>query len=154
MSSRGIAPIVGVLAMLAVVTTLGGVVAAVVPGVVDSTSVEPISIDLEHKSGDELVYTLKGGSAVDVNELELRILVNGVPLEFQPTVPSRNNHGFRGGPSGAFHAWGTTTWEPGATASLQVGGENVPTIEHGDTITTEFYLDGQLIAETSTTASP
>lgn len=155
MSSRGIAPVVGVLALLTVVTTLGGVVAAVVPGMVDETAHnEPVAIDQSFDLEDRtLVYTLQHGSSIQVDDLEMTIAVNDEPLENQPSVPNTSMPGFSDGPRGAFHDWGPDTWEPGTTAALTVSSSNLPSIAPGDTVTTTFYIDGQRIAEITSTAS-
>lgn len=157
MSSRGIAPIVGVLAMLAVVTTLGGVVAAVVPAMADEPVNAQAAIDIETEQDEDdwvLAFIHTGGEPLDLEDVELVISVNGIALEHQPAIGQLNQRGFKNGPTGPFNPSTPDRWHVGERASLTFLSSNDPTIAAGDTIEAQFYLDGQLITETSTTASP
>lgn len=153
MSTRAIAPIIGVISMLVVVTALGGVVAAVLPASLDQSTIEPVSTEVSFEAEDgTLVFYHAGGSTIDVNDLRIEIRVNDEPLRYQPTVPTNGETGF-GNFHGPFHAWSSQQWYPGDTAEIEIASENEPTIEPGDRFTVYLFIDEQLVAEMSTRVS-
>lgn len=159
MSSRAIAPVIGVIGMLAVVTVLGGITAAIVPETVDGIQDhEQMVIDLAvtEQEGDwKLTLTHQGGDALPVEAIDLVISVDGIDLDHQPDVPFFSQTGFESGPGGVFNEGSADdTWHPGDSPSVTVySSTNSPQITVGSTVTVEVYRDGQLIASASALVS-
>lgn len=134
-------PVAIVLALAVVGVSLGTLPA-------DSTTVAP-TLAVE---GDRIVLTNRGGSAVDVGRLIVRVRVDGTPLTHQPPVPFFSARGFRSGPTGPFNAGADPTWEPGERASFQVASTNRPSVDAGDRVTVELRRDGRRLVTLSATA--
>lgn len=153
MSNRAIAPVVGVLTLLVLVTALGGVVAAVVPGTADGTDHLSAALDLEvHEAGDDwaLRLTHTGGDPLELERLDLVVRIDEVELLHQPDVPFFNIRGFANGPRGVFNIGADGTWQAGQSGSFTIlTSSNQPAIEPGDTVVVSVYFDDRLIAEAS-----
>jgi hypothetical protein len=135
---------------LAVVVTLAAVVVGVSLGTLpaDPATVAPtLSVD-----GDRVVLTHRGGEAVDVRHLTVRVRVDGTPLVHQPPVPFFSTRGFHPGPTGPFNDAADPTWEPGERASFRVASTNRPSIDAGDRVTVELRRDGRRLVALSATA--
>lgn len=156
MSSRGIAPVIGVVAMLAVVTTLAGVVAAVVPGVVDDTEPAQATIDLEvSENGEtwELTFYHRGGDSLDLEQLDVVLHINDVRLEEQPNIGELNPRGgFQPMPQGVFNPSTGDNWRTGSSGTI-VTATDGPAIAPGDRIVAVWYQDGHPVAESRAIAS-
>ena len=103
MSDRAVAPVIGVVLLVAltVVTAaaVGAVVAVDIPG---ETTV--VTFGLEAASDGEIQLLHRGGDAVDPDSLRVRVRVNGDPLAEQPPVPFFSARGFESGPTGPFNS--------------------------------------------------
>lgn len=165
--SRASAPLGAVLMVGVVVVLATGVGAAVVGGLgpaastPSSESPSPLSSDpvlptasLEASATADGRVTLvhRGGDALDVRELRLRILVDGTPLERQPPVPFFSASGFYSGPTGPFNPASDPTWRAGETASLAIAGTNEPTTTAGSRVVVEVYAREKSLARLETTA--
>ena len=156
-SSRAVAPIVGVLALLAITVILAATIAVGMgfagAGLLERDSAPDAAFDLEADADrSELALEHAGGDAVDVERLELRIAVNGERLEHQPPVPFVGADGFRGAPSGPFNPETDSEWRVGETATLRVAGTNDPEIRAGDTVTMTIVVDETVVTELESTA--
>jgi FlaG/FlaF family flagellin (archaellin) len=152
-ASRASVPVVGVVLLLAVTTVLAGVVAV---GVVDLASEQrPPSARLTVTADagtDRITVHHEGGDPLDVGAARLVVSVDGERLAHQPPVPFFAARGFRGGPTGAFNLAGSTTMRAGDSAGIRLASTNDPSLSAGATVTVAVYVDGHLVAETSTTA--
>ena len=149
--ARGLAPLVGVLLVL---VTFG--VAATVSGVVLASGQLSATGDLPPRAsltlavdGDTLTLTHRGGDALDVTALRVRVTVDGDPLAHQPPVPFFSARGFHSGPSGPFNSASDPQWTAGETASLRVAGTNQPALAAWDVVTVRVYASDTLVAEAS-----
>lgn len=151
--TRAVAPVVGLLVIVVCTIALGAVVASM------ALSFEPVEpgpslrISVEATAADGAVsVTHEGGETIDVDEIEMRIDVDGTPLSQQPPVPFFSAKGFYGGPTGPFNDATHPTWEAGETATVRIAGTNEPTPVAGSTVTVRLYRDGVPIATAETRA--
>jgi len=154
-SRRAVAPVVGVVLMLAVVVALAGVVSAFAIGVGGQTDDAPTAtITAERETGDrygnpKIVLTHVAGDELDVRDLTIRILVDGQLLEDQPVVPApAGMDGFVGTLSAPLQKGGDKTWSAGETSSLVVAGTNSPYPSARSSLTIKFYVDGMAVTTT------
>ncbi|MFB6129464.1 MAG: type IV pilin [Salinigranum sp.] len=153
-ASRATAPVVAVTAMLAVTVVLAAVVGGLVfANVPDEGRPPVVSLSLSVR-GDRIVLTHRGGDALDVREVRLRVSVDGTPLARQPPVPFFSAVGFRSGPTGPFNVAADPRWTAGEAASLRVAGTNRPTIGPGATVEVTVSAGGRPVADLSATARP
>jgi hypothetical protein len=129
-------------------------------GVTAATSLDPppepsptavLSMEVE---GDRITLTHDGGDPIDVDEMAVRVGVNGEPLARQPPVPFFSAAGFRPGPTGAFNAASGEEWVVGGSASFRVAGTNDPRIEPGDRVTLRLSVRDRPVATLEATARP
>lgn len=147
MSRRAVAPVVGVSLLLAVVVVLAAVVGAFVVGLGGESENAPQAAITGECDGNEITLTHAGGDDLDVNELAVRIFVDGRPLEKQPAVPATGMPGFRGAPGGAFNSQSDNTWTAGETASVKIAATtNSPQPSTGSRVTVRFYMDGEPVS--------
>lgn len=158
--SRGTAP-VGVALLVAVAVVLAaGVGAAVIGSGSESTSGLPstaspptASFEASATADGRVEVVHRGGDVVDVRELEVRILVDGTPLEIQPPVPFFSAEGFYSGPTGPFNPAADPEWQAGESASIAIAGTNAPTVSDGSRIEIEVYAGETPVAKLETIAS-
>ncbi len=155
MSDRGVAPVIGVILLIALVAMLGGVVAALVPGSLDDHSTTTVSIDMEVDAGEnEFTFFHRGGDTINVTDLDVRITIDGDPITHQPDLGPGSRKGLPSMPTGVFNPSTENDWSTGESGSLVLaksnGGDD---LEVGSLVTAEFYLDGQPLIELSTRAS-
>ncbi|ADB62209.1 hypothetical protein Htur_3345 [Haloterrigena turkmenica DSM 5511] len=154
--TRAVAPIVGLLALLALTVVLAATV-AVGMGFAGGALLESspnAAFDLEADADrSELTLEHVGGESINVTNLELEIAVNGDRLEHQPPVPFVGAHGYRGAPSGPFNPETDPEWRVGETATLRVAGTNDPAIQSGDTVSVMVVVDGTTVTKLKTTAN-
>lgn len=151
--TRAIAPIIGTLLLVGVTVGLAALLGTVVVGVTPPEGVAfvvlEVAVDLET---NEIILTNHGGATLDVGSIEVRILINGTPLEHQPPVPFFSAVGFRAGPTGPFNTAADSSWEPDESAKLRIASTNSPQLRSGALVTVELYRDGQPLAERSVRA--
>jgi hypothetical protein len=149
---RGSAPVVGVVALLAVGIALGGVVAAGAEAVATATGAEPIGIDepaaiavsLE-LDGRTIALTHEGGPALRLSRARLVVAVDGTRLAHQPPVPFFAARGFRAGPTGPFNVGSDGVWRPGETGSFRVAATNAPEPAPGRTVSVRIYVGDERV---------
>jgi hypothetical protein len=99
-----------------------------------------------------ITLTNEGGSALDVDELDVEIRVGGERLATQPPVPFFAARGFGSGPSGPFNPADDQTWAVGESASVRVADTNDPAVSPGDAVTVRIYRSGSPVATAEATA--
>lgn len=152
--SRSIAPIVGVLALVALTVGLGAVVAVGVSSFDPAGEPSSVVLTLSAESATNQVdLTHRHGETLDVTELDIVVSVAGDSLETQPPVPFFQADGFRGGPTGPFNERADPAWRVGEGASFEIAMTNEPTIDPGDEVVVTIFEDGQRIARAETTAN-
>lgn len=153
-SDRAIAPVVGVVVLIGLAVLLAGSIAVVLGSVTPGTPPPTAAFDV-HVDGDRSRITLEhaAGEPIDVDDLSVRIAVNGRPLSHQPPVPFVGSTGFHGPPSGPLNDRSDSTWTAGERASLRVAETNDPRIESGDVVTVTLSVDDRAIAEVEATAA-
>jgi FlaG/FlaF family flagellin (archaellin) len=143
-------PVVGVVTMLAVTVVLASVAgAALIDDAAPSDPAPTVALSLS-ASTDRVSITHRGGEALDVSQLRVRVTVNGTRLAQQPPVPFFAATGFEPGPTGPFNAAADPTWTAGETATFAVAGTNRPTIGPDATLSVTIYRRDRLVAELTT----
>ena len=146
MSRRAVAPVVGVVLVVAVTVVLAAIVGAFVVGIGDSGNAPEAAITAD-RDGNELMLTHHSGDPLDVTELTVRIFVDGDPLEKQPDVPFTGTSGFRGSPGGPFNHRSDPRWTAGETASLTIASTtNAPQPSAGSQVTIRIYSGNEPVA--------
>lgn len=153
MSARATSPVLGVVLLLVVTAVLAGTVgsfafAGSLPG-------DPprAVVDLRIDQGDErLAFVHRGGDALDVAALTIRVRIDGTPLDHQPPVPFFSATGFRPGPTGPFNTATDERWTAGERASVRLAGTNDPELAPGAEVTVTLSVDGQVVVRLEGTA--
>lgn len=148
--TRASAPIVGsvlVVGLAVIVATMVGTVMLGIGSTPDPAPHAAVDLSVEDNT---LRFTHQSGETLDVEELSVRISVDGEPLAKQPPVPFFSSAGFTP-PTGPFHAKSGSEWEVGETTSLTVAGTNSPHIEAGSTVSVRLFVDESAVIETETT---
>jgi len=149
--TRALSPAIGVVLLVALTAALAGLVGASLGGVAPPTEPTGAALSLSVEGGT-LRFVHRGGDALDVRDLRLRIAVDGEPLDRQPPVPFFAASGFGSGPSGPFNAAADPSWTAGEAASLRIAATNDPTPEPGATVRVTVFVDGRRLAELTGTA--
>ena len=148
MSDRATSPVLGIVLLLAVTVALAGAVGSVALESTAPSAAPRAVIDLRVDAGaDRLTFVHRGGDAIDVGDLTIRVCIGGTPLDAQPPVPFFSASGFRPGPTGPFNSATDRRWEVGETASVSVAGTNDPTIAPGSTVSVTLSVNGSVVAE-------
>lgn len=150
---RALSPVVGVVLLVAVTVvaaaTLGATALSLEPGDAPPSVALAASAD----AADGRVTLLhRGGDALAVGSLDVRISVGGEPLRHQPPVPFVGAPGFEDAPTGPFNAASDDEWTAGERASLQVASTNRPTLSPGAVVEVQVYADDAEIADLQATA--
>ncbi|MFC4542733.1 type IV pilin N-terminal domain-containing protein [Halosolutus amylolyticus] len=148
---RGVSPIVGLLALLAVTVALATIVAVGASTVSIGSTGPTAAFDLA-VDGSTITIDHLAGDAIDVAALSVTIAVDGTELDSQPPVPFVGAEGFDGAPSGPFNAKSDRTWRSGTTAGVTVADTNAPEIERGDSVAVTLVVDGEAVATLETTS--
>ncbi|WP_232745124.1 type IV pilin [Halorubrum aethiopicum] len=151
-STRALAPLAGLLLVAVTVLLAVGVTAATtLDSPAEPSPTTMISMEVE---GDRITVTHDGGDPIPVDEMAVRVGVNGEPLARQPPVPFFSAAGFKPGPTGAFNAASDGEWVVGGSASFRIAGTNEPLIEPGDRVELRLSVREQPIATLEATARP
>ena len=152
-SSRGVTPVVGVVVLLAVTVALGGVVGAALFDAASTPTDAPTAALSLSATENRVTLSHRGGDVLDVRTLELRVAVDGTPLDEQPPVPFFAAAGFEPGPTGPFNAATDGEWSAGETGSFAVAGTNRPRVAPGSRLSVTVYAAEVPVARLSTTVS-
>lgn len=139
---------IGTVLVVAVVVVLaaavaGGLALGGSPAPPDPPQTAALSLSA---SGDRITLVHRAGEPIDVRAAELRVRIDGDPLDQQPPVPFFSAPGFRPGPTGPFNSAADPTWTAGETASLRIAATNDPVPEPGSTVEVAVVVDGARIA--------
>jgi archaeal type IV pilus assembly protein PilA len=157
-SRRGVTQVVGLVLLVAIAVVTAGVVGVLVTGfevgnapvhasVSATADRDPATgrttIQLRHGAGDPLV----------VDQLEVRVFVEGTPLAHQPPIPFFAATGFAGGPTGPFNSNSADrTWNAGETTEFTIARTtNAPQPTPEDHLIVRLFIDGQSVAVAETT---
>ncbi|AWB28247.1 type IV pilin [Halococcoides cellulosivorans] len=150
---RATSPVVGSVVLIVLTVVLAGSVAAAFGSV--STPAEPryASIDGSVDADtDQINLIHRRGDPLDVDDLDLRLSVDGEPVTHQPDVPFNGTVGFTGAPEGPFNAASADrVWRAGDRAGFELG--NNTAIDAGDTVTVTISHEGYHVATVETTAT-
>lgn len=151
---RAVSTALGVLLLTAVTLVLAGAVGAIAVDLpTRTTQTVPHQLSATaNGSSDEVFITHESGPTLDVREIQLKIFIDGTPLEHQPPVPFLGSTGFRGAPHGPFNPSSNPDWDVGERAGVEIAGTNDPTLGPDALVRVEVYRDGLLIAVTETRA--
>lgn len=152
--SRAVSSALGVLLLTAVTVVLAGAVGAIAVDLAPSSDrAVPHRLSANaNASSDEIFITHESGPELDVRQIELKITIDGTPLNHQPPVPFLGAKGFRGAPHGPFNPSAAPEWTVGERAGVEVAGTNDPPVTPGARVRIELYRDGIRIAVTETRA--
>lgn len=150
MQSRGLSPVVASVVLLGLTVAMVSAIAVGVSGlgIADST---PADVSIDANADGHITVTHKGGSPLNMTEVDLTVRIDGDPLTYQPPVPFYAATGFENFPTGPFNAAASDQFSVGDTAALTIAETNDPTVTAGATVTVTFTEDGVVVAEASTT---
>ncbi len=153
MRQRAITPAVGVVLLVGIAVGLGVVLTVTLSSVgVDVTPSFTVLSASADATTDKIILRHTGGPPVDVREIDVRVSVDGEPLERQPPVPYFAAAGFVGAPTGPFNQAADPVWEPDERVSFRIAGTNTPTLHRGDQVTVALYRGEMRVAVAETTA--
>lgn len=153
-TDRGISTVVGSLALIALTVSLAMVVGVTVSGSTVEESAPQARFQLTADSStDRITLEHRGGTAIDVRELSMRISIDGEPLDRQPPIPFFAARGFVSGPTGPFNRASDPNWTAGDRASVAIAGSNEPGIDAADQVRVQLLVDGRLVADLQSTAT-
>lgn len=148
MTSRGVAPVIGIVLLVGVTVLLAGAVLvlgsltpeAAVPQATIEGTVDPETdvLTLEHAGGDPL----------SVSSIELHVTVDGEPLRHQPPVPFSAAKGFNNSASGPFTDWSDDVWAAGERGTIELAGTNEPLPGRESSVSVRIAVEGGIVAET------
>lgn len=150
-SSRGVAPVVGVVVLVAVTVLLAAVVGAFAIGRGSGADDVPTSAVVAEQTrgkygNPKVVLTLVEGDELDVRDLTVRVFVDGTPLEHQLEVPFFAETGFNSGPDGPFNSnTADKHWNVGEETSFTIAGSNSPQPTTGSTVAVRIYSNGKAV---------
>jgi hypothetical protein len=146
-TNRATASTVGVVLLVGLTVSLAAAVGAATVASLpdDGASVTATSLSLS-VSGDRLTLTHRGGDALDVRTLRIRVSIDGTPLAHQPPVPFFAARGFRGGPTGPFNVASDPTWTAGESASVRLAETNHPSLAPGSRVVVRVFREGVVVA--------
>ncbi len=151
MSDRAVSPALGVVCLVAITVALAAGVGA---STQLTTPPEPTVASFEatvEKTG-EVTVRHRAGDSIDPADLDVRVRIDGEPLDRQPPVPFFSARGFESGPTGPFNSARSDRWRAGETASFHIASTNSPGIRPGDTVAIRISVDGHDVARIETTA--
>lgn len=141
-------PILGIILLLLITLVLAGAVYALAPVMTPegssaatfggSCDAATRTITLEHT----------GGATIDVEQLDMRITVDGISLSEQPPgFPFYNPPGFEGFPSGPFNPSTPNRWAPGELGRFTIENDNPPRPAAGSEVTLELDYQDRPLAD-------
>lgn len=152
--TRAVAPLVGTLAVVAITVVLAAAVTSATLGV--PTGIEgppPLAVSLTATADGRLALVHEAGPPLDVREIDVRIAVDGTPLERQPPVPFFSAAGFASGPTGPFNPASDPIWAGGERATLRIASTNEPDLVVGATVTVRLVRDGSVVLRAERTVA-
>lgn len=152
-SGRAVTPLVGVVVLVAVCVALAGTVGVVLQSVATPPDPPPSArLDVTASADGRVAITHRGGDALDVGTLRVRVVVDGTPLDHQPPVPFFAARGFRGGPTGPFNSRSPNEWSAGERAGFRIASTNEPLVTTGSRVEVSVIAGGVLVWQETVTA--
>lgn len=150
--SRAVSPLLGTLLLAGITVLLAAVVGVAVLDVVPSTE-QPDNVVMSATADADgrVRLTHDAGPPLDVEQLSVRITVDGEPLTHQPPIPFFSASGFASGPTGPFNPSADQEWSLGERATLTIAGTNDPEPEAGDRLTVRLVRDDVPVVVVETT---
>lgn len=151
---RAVSTALGVLLLTAVTLVIAGAVGAFALEMavgVDPVAPHQLSASVNATYG-RISLIHESGPTIDVREIEIKILVDGIALLHQPPVPYYSADGFHRFPKGPFNPMADPRWEMGEMARVTATGGTRDTITHGSLVRVGLYQNGMWIAVTETRA--
>lgn len=154
-SDRGVSPVIGAVTLVLIAVLLAGVIGTSVVGTATLSSLAepPVVLSATATDNGTVELTHEGGRAIDLEQVDLRMAVDGQPLSEQPPVPFFSTSGFAPGPSGPFNSASDNEWSVGETGAVRIAGSNAPAVEAGSTISVTVRDRGRTVAGVETTVS-
>lgn len=148
MTERALSPVIGTVLLLVVTLLVAGAASASLLGMASlEEPSQPISISATADAQTNTITLVhQAGPPLDVRDLEIKILIDGLPLFHQPPVPFVGARGFRGAPSGPFNAAADPKWIAGESGSFRIARKNVPSIDPGSVIKIKLYYNNKRLA--------
>ena len=155
MGQRGVAPVVGVTVLVLITVVL----AALVGGMAFGSDLEDppgvaITAEADYSAGTgqtHVEFTHVAGDALDAEDLDVRVSLDGEALDYQPPVPFFSATGFESGPTGPFNSGSSDArWSAGERAGFTIAGSNDPVPSPGEEITVRILVDGYSITTVKT----
>ncbi len=134
------------------VVTAATVGAAVWPALPDRPPVADFDLDVD-ADANQLTLRHVGGESLTVEEVSLRVQVNGEPIAHQPPVPYFATDGFRSGPTGPLNVGADGPWRAGQSATIRLASTNGPLPQAGDRVTVRVVTDRAVVADLAATAT-
>jgi len=153
-STRALSPVVGVVLLVALATLLAAVVGTTALDAARTDDGPPratFALDAD-PDRDRIVLTHRGGDAIDVGSLRIRVEIDGEALSHQPPVPFFAATGFRAGPTGPFNAATDGPWRAGERAGLRLASTNDPALTPGSRVTVTVIAGEYRLAKLETRA--
>ena len=146
MTHRAVAPVIGVVILVAMTVTLAAGVLIIVgdmvppdppPAVVFEGTVDVAEAEFSilHQQGQDL----------QMEHVGLSISVDDQPLAHQPPVPFFAATGFASGPTGPFNPAATDTWTAGERGTIQLASTNEPLPNENSTVVVEVSYQEYVI---------
>lgn len=150
---RAVSPVVGVVTLAGLTVLLSATLlgtAALEPSQPGPTTSLAVSVDA---SADRIELAHRGGDALDVTEMDVRVTVDGDELRHQPPVPFFAADGFESGPEGVVNSASSNRFRAGEQTSFVVASTNSPEIRNGVTVSVRVTVEGTVLYEAQTTAT-
>ncbi|WP_257300997.1 type IV pilin N-terminal domain-containing protein [Haloarchaeobius sp. FL176] len=153
--ARAVTPVVGIVLLLALTLVTSSVVAV---GMLDLAAGQTASPQATFDatadaSTGRVTITHRGGEAIDVDELELVVTVDGEELRWQPAVPFFSACGFVSGPTGPFNVAADQRWTAGESGSFVIAATNAPTPSARDVVVVTLVVEGRVVASVRSVAT-
>lgn len=149
--SRASVPTIGVLVLTLITVVLAAAVGVTAIETQPVTPSVPPSLSVTASSDGRVTLVHEAGPELNVDNLALRVTIDGVPLEYQPPVPFFAARGFQAGPTGPFNTAADQSWTLGEEASFYLAGTNSPVVKSGASVQIRLRRENVTIAVLETT---
>jgi flagellin-like protein len=156
-TDRAVTPLVGTVLLVAVCVALAGTVGLAIQATSTPDTPPRVRFEVTADARGRIALTHMGGDSLDVNGMQVRVRVDGTPLDHQPPVPFFASRGFGSGPTGPFNSRSPDEWSTGERASFRVAATNDPRIDPGSRVEVSVYANDHRIwhsVATATTTAP
>jgi len=154
MRSRATSPLIGTALLVVLTVLIAGMMGTVLvdAGVDSPSTTTRLSVSADAATG-RIVLTHDGGDALNVDTLDVRVQIDGQPLEQQPPIPFFATSGFVSGPTGPLNSATNGVWTAGETGAFQLAGTNAPQLADGARVEITVSTEDAVVARLETTAN-